>query len=465
MPPGVLPGEASVRLDVRVVAFALSVSAVTGILFGLMPALGGGTPNPARAMDRRGATPSARRRRLLDALVIGEVALAFVLLCGSALLIRSLVGLINVETGFVTTNVITMRLPVPGFPPGSGYASPEEFKAYLRAIQTSIDAIPGVQHSALTTALPLTDCCLYPLNMQVANRPVVDRANRGGGFFKTVTPSYFASLGLTLRRGRFLDQRDRGNTTPVIVVNDLLASRYFRGEDPIGQHILNPAVVPGKMERGPDISWEIVGVVANEKIGALNEDASAVVYASYEQSPTYFANLVVRTAVDPGGSEKAIRRALFDLNKSQAVLDVRTLAQLKSASVVSSRAQTALMSAFSTVAVILAAVGMYGVLAYSVALRRREIGIRAALGESSSRLLRAILGRGLLVTLIGLTIGMVGAMALAPLLGSVLYNVQTRDPYLMTLAATILVLVALLASAIPARRAASIDPAVVLRAD
>jgi putative ABC transport system permease protein len=144
---------------------------------------------------------------------------------------------------------------------------------------------------------------------------------------------------------------------------------------------------------------------------------------------------------------------------------VRTLAQLKSASVVSSRAQTALMSTFSTVAVILAAVGMYGVLAYSVALRRREIGIRAALGASSSRLLRAILGRGLFVTLIGLTIGIVGAIALAPLLGTVLYNVETRDPYLMTLAATILVLVALLASAIPARQAASIDPAVVLRAD
>jgi len=184
MPPGVLPSEASVRLDIRVVAFALGLSAVTGILLGLMPVLGGRTPNLADAMDRRGATPSAARRRLLDALVIAEVALAFVLLCGSALLIRSLVGLLNVETGFVTTNVITMRLPVPGFPPGSRYKSPEEFKAYLRAIQTSVDAIPGVQHSAVTTGLPLTDCCLYLLSMQVANRPPVDRANRGGGAFQ-----------------------------------------------------------------------------------------------------------------------------------------------------------------------------------------------------------------------------------------------------------------------------------------
>jgi predicted permease len=465
LPPGVLPSEASVRLDVRVLAFALGLSAITGILFGLMPVLGGLTPNLASAMDRRGATPSAARRRLLDALVIGEVALAFVLLCGSALLIRSLVGLINVDTGFVTTNVMTMRLPVPGFPPGSGYASPEEFKAYLRAIQTSIDAIPGVQHSAVTTGLPLTDCCLFALSMEVANRPLVDRANRGGGFFKIVTPSYFASLGLTLRRGRFLDERDSGDTTPVIVVNDRLASRHFPGEDPIGQHILNPVAIPGKMQRGPDVSWEIVGVVANEKIGALNEDASAVVYASYEQSPAYFANLVVRTTVEPGGLEKAIRRALFDLNQGQAVLDVRTLAQLKSASVVSSRAQTALMSTFSTVAVVLAAVGIYGVLAYAVALRRREIGIRAALGASSSRLLRAVLGRGLVVTLIGLAIGIIGALVLAPLLGSVLYNVPTRDPFLMTLAATILVAVALLASSIPAHRAAHVDPMAVLRAD
>jgi predicted permease len=358
-----------------------------------------------------------------------------------------------------------MRLPVPGFPPGSRYKSPEEFKAYLRAIQTSIDAIPGVQRSALTTGLPLTDCCLYPLNMQVVDRPTVDRADRGRGFFKIVTPSYFVSLGLTLRRGRFLDERDRQGSVPVVVVNERLASRYFGGDDPIGRHILNPAVIPGKMERGPDISWEIVGVVGNEKIGALNEEATDVVYASYEQSPTYFASLVVRAAAAPEGLEKAIRRALFDLNKNQAVLDVRTLIQIRTASLASSRVQAWLMGSFSTVALVLAAVGMYGVLAYSVALRRREIGIRAALGASSSRLLRAILGRGLLVTLIGLTIGIVGALALAPLLGAVLYNVQTRDPYLMGVAATILILVALLASAIPARRAAGIDPAVVLRAD
>ena len=465
VPAGILPSEASVRLDAHVVVFALTVSAVTGILFGLMPALRGSSPNLAGAMSRRGATPSRARRRLLDALVVGEVAVAFILLCGSALLIRSLVGLINVNTGFVASNVLTMSLPVPGFPPGSRYASPDEFKTYLRSIVASIDSIPGVQRTAVTNGLPLTNCCLYGLNTQIANRPVLDRANRGGGFFKVVTPSYFSALGLTLRKGRFLDERDIGGGVPVIVVNERLANREFPGEDPIGQHILNPAIVPGKTERGPDISWEIVGVVANEKIDALNDDNSAVVYASYEQSPVYFANLVVRAALEPSGLEQAVRKALFDLNKSQAVLDVRTLERLKSSSAASSRVQAELMSTFSTVAVILAAIGMYGVLAYSVALRRREIGIRAALGASSAKLLREVLGQGLFVTLLGLTIGVVGAIALAPLLGSVLYNVQARDPLLMALATTVLVLVALLASAIPARRAAHVDPIVVLRGD
>jgi len=179
----------------------------------------------------------------------------------------------------------------------------------------------------------------------------------------------------------------------------------------------------------------------------------------------YFANLVVRTAVEPGAVEPAVRQALVALNKGQAVMDVRTLEQRKSASAVSGRLQAAVMSTFSTVAVVLAAVGMYGVLAYSIALRRRELGIRAALGASSSRLLRAVLGQGLLVTGLGVSLGVVGAVELAPFLRAALYNVRTRDPWLMTLVTAVLALVALFASAVPARRAAHVDPAIVLRGD
>jgi putative ABC transport system permease protein len=415
--------------------------------------------------SRRGSTLRRRRRRLLNALVVGEVAIAFVLVCGSALLVRSFVGLIHVDTGFAVDNVLTMSLPVPGFPPGSGYASPDQFTAYVRDLVAAVDAVPGVRRAAITNALPLTDCCLNILNLQIANRPIADRADRGGGFFKVVTPSYFATLGLTLRKGRFLDERDIAGGVPAVVINQRLADRYFPGEDPIGRHILNPRIVPGRTERGADVSWEIVGVVANEKISALNEDGDAVLYASYEQSPVYFSNLVVRTGVPAEAIGQAVQQAVNRVNKAQGVMDLRTLEQIRTRSTASGRLQTVLMSGFSAVAVALAAIGLYGVLAYSVALRVREIGIRAALGASSSRLLGAVLSQGLAVTGLGLAIGVAAALVLTPLLRAVLYNVEPHDGYLMSAAVTILVLVSLVACAIPARRAAKIDPIVALRGE
>jgi putative ABC transport system permease protein len=358
-----------------------------------------------------------------------------------------------------------MGLPVPGFPPGSLYRNPQEFQTYLRELVTSVDQVPGVRRSAVTNQLPLTDCCMNILNMQIPNHPPPDRANRGGGFFKVVTPSYFETLGLTLRKGRFLDDRDIAGSVPVMVINERLAARYFPGEDPIGQHILNPRIVPGRTERGEEISWEIVGVVANEKISALNDDDSAVVYATYEQSPVYFANLAVRSSLTPDATEHAVRQAVLRLNKGQALLDVRTLEQIKTTSASSGRLQTLLMTTFSAAALLLAAIGMYGVLAYSVALRVREIGIRAALGASSSNLLRSVLAQGLSVAAIGLTIGVIAAVALTPLLTSVLYKVEAHDPYLLAGAVVILILVSILACLVPARRAANVDPIIALRGE
>jgi putative ABC transport system permease protein len=467
LPPGTFPSEADVHINARVLTFGLVLALVTGFVFALAPAVRACRPNLLGSMQdmRRGSSTRPARRRLLDVLVVGEVAVAFVLLCGSALLIRSFVRLITVETGFAAGSVVTMGLPVQGFPPGSVYARPEEFTTYLKELVAAVDAIPGVTRAAVTNSLPLTDCCLYGLSLQVANRPVTDRANRGGGYFKVVTPSYFETLGLTLRRGRFLNERDIAGSVPAIVINERLAVREFPGEDAIGQHILNPRIIPGKTERGADVSWEIVGVVANEKIDALNDETSAVVYASYEQSPVYFSNLAVRTELGPEATEKAVRQTLQRLNNSQAIMDVRTLEHLKTSSAASGRFQTVLMSTFSAVALVLATIGLYGVLAYSVALRVREIGIRAALGASSSALLRGVLAQGLTVTTLGLAIGAIAALSLTPLLSSVLYRVEPHDPYLMTGAVTILVLVSMVACSIPARRAANIDPIVALRAE
>ena len=208
-----------------------------------------------------------------------------------------------------------------------------------------------------------------------------------------------------------------------------------------------------------------MGIVANEKISALNDDTSAVVYASYEQSPVYFANLAVRADLAPEALERAVRGTLNRLNPAQAILDVRTLDRIKMVSAASGRLQTTLMSTFSTVALLLATIGMYGVLSYSVALRMYEIGIRAALGASYSKLLAAVLARGLRLTAAGLAIGLIAAINVTPLLSSVLYRVQANDPYLMAEMATILLLVSMLACAIPARRAAKVDPIIALRGE
>lgn len=464
LPPGTFPSEAHVQIDGRVLAFAVVVALGTGLVFALIPAIRACSPDLRRSMqDTRGSTTRPAHRRLLDALVVAEVAVAFVLLCGSVLLIRSFVRLVNVDTGFTSENVVTMTLPVQGFPPGSLYRSPEEFTVYLRELVSSVDAVPGVRSAAVTNALPLTDCCLYGLFMQVANRPIVDRANRGGGLFKVVTPSYFETFGLTLERGRFLDERDIAGSTPVILINERLADREFPGENPIGQHILSPRIVPGRTERGEDVSWEIVGVVANEKIGAMNDETSAVAYASYEQSPVYFSNLAIRASLSPEATETAVRQVLKRLDPSQAVLDVRTLKQLESRSVASDQLQTVLMSTFSAVALLLAAIGLYGVLAYSVALRVPEIGIRAALGATSSRLVGTVLAEGFWVTGLGLAIGVLAAVALTPLIRSVLYGVEPHQTYLIAGAVAILAAVSVLACSIPARRAARIDPIIALR--
>ena len=466
VPAGSLPREANVQLDLRVLLFALSISILTGIAFGIVPSVQGSNLSLAGAMKAGGrSSTSGSSRRLRDVLVVGEVAIAFILLCGSGLLIRSFFGLLRVDTGFDSTNVLTMSLPIPGFPPGSNYSNTEEFNAYIRALRASVDAVPGVRQSAITNALPLTDCCLYTLNMRIENHPAPDPANRGDGYFKVVTPSYFSVLGIHLRRGRFLTDEDTMNSRPVVVVNERLVKRYFGNENPIGQHILNPKIIAGKTERGAEISWEVVGVVADEKINALDDGTSAVLYAPYEQSPVYFANLLLRANRDPSTLEASVRKAVHDINPGQAIMNVRSLDSIKSASVATDRLRTVLLTVFSAIALILAAVGIYGLISYSVAQRTHEMGIRTALGASAVELLQLVLTHGLFLTATGLGIGFVGAFALTRLLGTILHNVDALDPYTIAVTAVILLCVALMACLVPALRATRVDPSLALRGE
>ena len=459
IPPFSLPREVNVAMDGRILLFSLAISVVTGVLFGLVPAIQAARPDLAATIKEggRGSTAGGRRR-MRSVLVVAEVALAFVLLTGAGLLLRSFRNLMQVDAGFDAANAITAGLPIPE----KRFPDPAQLNAYLREIVGGVEAVPGVREAALTSALPLEGWG-YGMPYQIAGRPMVDRANRQGCFFKMVSPSYFHTLGIRLRKGRGLTEHDAKGSPPVTVINETMAKKEFPKEDPIGRRLLIQEIVPGRAELGPEIPWEIVGVIADEKIDGLNDQRSLGMYVSNEQSPVFGMALVVRTAMDPLTLQQSLRRAVHQIDKDQPLTDVRTLEQIKSQNVAPDRLQTVLLGSFAGVAMLLSAIGIYGVVSYAVAQRTHEIGIRAALGASAGSLLRLILRGGMGLTAAGLAIGFVGALAITQLMGNLLFGVGARDPATLAAVAAGLACVALLACYVPARRAAKVDPVVALR--
>ena len=460
VPPNTLPREVQVTMDGSVLVFALAISVVTGLVFGMAPALQATTPDLANSMKEggRGATAGTARRRLRDLLVVAEVSLAFVLLVGSGLMMRSFFQLVSVDPGFDSTNILTMTLPTSD----KQYPDTERLNSYFREIQASVEAIPGVRETALTCALPLEGSC-YGMPMQVANRPMVDRANRRAGFFKIVSPSYFHALGIHLLKGRALSDHDTKGAPPALVINNRLAQRDFPNENPIGQRILIQEIIPGKPQLGPEIAWEVVGVIADEKVNGLQDERSAGVYVSNDQTPGYGMSLVVRASGDPLRLQKAATDAIHAVNRDQAISDMQTLDQIKDQTSVGTRLEAALLGVFAAVALLLAAIGIYGVISYSVAQRTHEMGIRAALGASAGSLLQLVLYRGLLLTGVGLAIGLGGTLALTRAMTTMLYGVGARDPLTMAAVGAVLAVVAVVACYVPARRATRVDPTVALR--
>jgi len=460
LPPFTLPREVNASMDGRVLLFALFVSIATGLLFGMAPALQATKPDLAAAMkeEGRGSSGSAGRRRLRDSLIVAEIALAFMLLVVSGLMMRSFVGLLNIDAGFDSTNVLTMRMPatIEQFP------DPEQMNRYLREVRTAVEAVPGVRETAYSCAPPMQGTC-YGMPMQAANKPLVELARRDGGFYKVVSPSYFSTLGIKPIKGRLLADTDTSNSPPVLVLNERMVKRFFPNEDPVGQRLLIQKIVPGKTELGSDIAWEVVGVIGDEKIGGPEDVQSAGVYVSNEQSPVYGMVLNIRASLNPTTLQTPITAAIRSVNKDQAISDVRSVDQIRDQSMGGRRLVSVLLGTFATVALILAGIGIYGVISYNVAQRTREMGIRAALGATERSLLRLILDRGVRLTLIGLAIGVAGAFGLTRLMATLLYGVGARDPVTMVSVGVILAGVAIAASYVPARRATRVDPVVALR--
>jgi putative ABC transport system permease protein len=314
----------------------------------------------------------------------------------------------------------------------------------------------------MTSALPLQGWG-FGVPYSIADRESLDRTNRRRAFFKIVSPSYFDALGIKLVAGRTLSNTDTAGAPRVALINQTLAKREFAGENPIGRRIVVQEIVPGKTALGEEIGWEIVGVIEGEKINGLGDDISVGMYVSNQQSPTYGINLVVRSEMRPQSLQRAIRSAVDSVNKDQALSDVRTLDEIVDQSMLGNRVVNTILTAFASIALLLAAVGIYGVISYTAAQRTHEMGIRAALGASTGKLRMLIFQGGMRLALPGLAIGLAATFPTTDVTRSMLYGVSTYDPLTIAVVAIILLAVAGLACFLPALRITKIDPMEALR--
>ena len=460
IPPSTLPPAVDIGMDPSVLLFTLTAALLTGLLFGVAPAAHTTKPSLVSALKASGygTTAGRRGRRMRGVLVVGEIALAFVLLVASGLLMRSFFKLLDIDPGFDATNVLTAGLPITP----EQHPDPVELNAYVASIRAAVEAVPGVRRTASTSALPLQGWG-YGVPYSIAGRESMDRTDRRPAFFKIVSPSYFDALGIKLLAGRVLSDSDLAGGPPVALINETLARREFPGEDPVGRRVLVREIVPGKTDFGRQIAWEIVGVIAGEKITGLGDETSAGMYVSNQQSPTYSINFIVRAGMSPQSLLRAVRSAIDSVNRDQALGDVRTLEQIVDQSMLANRVTSTIFAVFASIALLLAAVGIYGVIAYTAAQRTHEMGIRAALGASAGNLRRLIFQGGMRLTSTGLLIGLVGTDAATRVMSSMLYGVGNDDPLTIAVVAAVLSGVAGLACFLPAWRITKADPMEALR--
>jgi len=462
MPAYALPSEADVTIDWRVLLFSFGLTLLTGIIIGLFPALQAARPTLTNSLKQGGVGSSAGAHAgVRSTLVVAEVALAFVLLTGAGLLMRSLSKIGDVDPGFDPTNVLTFQLPVSD----KRFPDPAGLNTYLRQINARMAALPGVTSVAVSSALPMKGWG-YGMPFQIAEQKTVDRANRQACYFKMVSASYFKTIGMRLRQGRLLADTDMHGTPPVTVINETMAKKFWPKGDAIGKRILVQEIVPGKTALGEEIPWEVVGVVANEKVDGLDDTSeNSGMYVSNEQSPVYYLGALVHSSTDTALLREVVKKAIHEISRDQTLSDMKTLETIKAESMGDNRFRVLLLATFAGASLLLSAIGIYGVISYSVSQRTREIGIRTALGATQSDVLRLVLRHGMALCILGLLLGVAGAFGVNQLIASLLFGVGDRDPITLALVALILGLVGLCACLIPARRAARINPVDALRSE
>ena len=447
----------AITVDSRVFLFTIGVTLLTAIAFGVVPALHATRANPGEALGETGRDLSGgvSGRYLRRVLVIAEVALAVVLLAGAGLLIRSFNRLRQVDLGFKPDNLLTMRmvLPLPK------YQKPDSRRAFYDELLRRINEIPGVESAGINTRLPLSTSGMK-FSFSVEGRTMPSDSNLPFAVYRVVNPDYFSAMGIPLQRGRVFDTRDTADSTPALIVNRRLAEQFWPGEDPTGKRLkIGPPDSPNP--------WAtVIGVVGDVRQTGLYGDQMAELYAPYAQERRSWMSprdLVVRTRGDAASLAGAVREAVWAVDKDQPVSNVRTMDQVLAATVSRERFQMLLLSLFATLALVLACVGLYGVISYAVAQRTHEIGVRMALGAQQRDVLKLVIRQGMILTFAGLLLGIAGGLAVTRVMADLLFGVTATDAVTFVSVGGLLLVVAFLACYVPARRATKVDPLIALR--
>ncbi len=451
-----LPRYQELGIGTVVILFTFGVCAVTGVLFGLAPALQFSRLDLQGTLKEGGRGASHRTRTIpRSLLVVGEVAVSLMLLAGAGLMARSMARLGAVDAGFDPRHVLTMRVVLSG----PAYAAPEKRTRFYRQAIEQVAAVPGVESAAGINHLPLAGD-LWTFSFTVEGRPAPKLADVPGAAFRVATPGYFQTMGVPLLRGRDVSERDDSGAPLVVVINRTMAQRYWPGEDAVGKRIR----LGGPNSKSPWIT--VVGVIKDVEQAEWGAAAGNEFYFPYRQNPEdiqKYITVVARAAGDPAAMAGAIEKGIRSLDQDALVADVATMRQVVERAVWQPRSSTRLFAGFAALALVLAAIGIYGVISYGVSQRRQEIGIRMALGARPADVLGAVLGEGALLAAAGTALGLAGALALTRYLASLLYEVSATDPAVLAASAGILVVIAMGAAFLPARRATRVDPVIALR--
>ncbi len=449
-PPGI-PRLGQTALDGAVLGFALVLSVLTGILFGLMPALQASRGALHDDLKQGARTAGAGGEGTRTLLLVAEVGLALLLLSGAGLMVRSVVALVRVDPGFNAENLLTMRFILPQ----TDYPAAQR-RLFYRECLSRVSALPGVRAAGLTLSLPIEGSNWGSVFI-VGDQPVPERAQLPSAAFNPVSPGYFETMQIRLLKGRTFTQADNEQGVTVTVINETLAKRFWPNQDPIGKRLKQG------WPENPNPWREVVGVVADVKLNGVDQATPMQAYLPLEQEPARSLALVVRTTGKPLQLGSAAEQAIHSIDRNLPVFSIRSLDQVFGSSIQRQRLLMTLLSGISGLALILAAIGIYGVIAYNVAHRTQEIGVRMALGAQQKDVLRLILKQGLKVTLAGAVLGLIGAFTLTRWLEALLFRIEPTDGITLVAVTLLVVGVALIACWVPARRAMRVDPMTALR--